>query len=82
MHQNGANICLFLNVTEIDKFKEKVSEIAVSPLWLGNISKVWLTDNMKQKEFNWYAYDFSVDYHATDIDDIKDIQQYLMKKIA
>ena len=25
-------------------------------------------------------YDFSVDYDATDIDDIKDIHEYLMKK--
>ena len=26
------------------------------------------------------VYDFSVDYDATDIDDIKDIHKYLMKK--
>ena len=26
------------------------------------------------------VYDFSVDYHATAVDDIKDIQKYLMKK--
>ena len=26
------------------------------------------------------VYDFSVDYEATDIDDIKNIQKYLMKK--
>ena len=37
-------------------------------------------DNMKQTGFNGYAYDFSVDYDATDVDDIKDIQKYLMKK--
>ena len=27
-----------------------------------------------------YVYDFSVDYDATDVDDIKDIHKYLMKK--
>ena len=69
-----------MNVTEIYKFKEKDSEFVVSPLCLGNISKVWSTDNMKQTGFNGYAYDFSVDYDATDVDDIKDIQKYLMKK--
>ena len=71
-----------MNVTEICKFKEKDSEFVVSPLCLGNISKVWSTDNMKQTGFNGYAYDFSVDYDAADVDDIKDIQKYLMKKIA
>ena len=69
-----------MNVTEIYKFKEKDSEFVVSPLCLGNISKVWSTDNMKQTGFNGYACDFSVDYDATDVDDIKDIQKYLMKK--
>ena len=69
-----------MNVTEIYKFKEKDSEIVVNPLCLINISKVWSTDNMKQTGFNRYAYDFSVDYDATDVDDIKDIQKYLMKK--
>ena len=69
-----------MNVTEIYKFKEKDSEIVVNPLCLINISKVWSTDNMKQTGFNGYAYDFSVDYDATDVDDIKDIQKYLMKK--
>ena len=30
--------------------------------------------------FNGYVYDFSVDYDTTDVDDIKDIYKYLMKK--
>ena len=45
-----------------------------------NISIDWSTDNMKKTDFNGYIYDFSVDYDATDIDDIKDIHKYLMKK--
>ena len=28
------------------------------------------------------VYDFSVDYDATDVDDILDIQKYLMKKMT
>ena len=35
---------------------------------------------MKKSSFNVYIYDFSVDYDATDNDDIKDIHNYLMKK--
>ena len=30
--------------------------------------------------FNGYIYDFSVDYDATDVDNIIDIHRYLMKK--
>ena len=35
---------------------------------------------MKKTGFNRYVFDFSVDYDATDVDDIKDIHKYLMKK--
>ena len=35
---------------------------------------------MKKTRFNGYVYDFGVDYDATNIDDIKDIHKYLMKK--
>ena len=69
-----------MNGTEIYKSKAYGSEIVPSPLCLGNISKDWSTDNMKRTGFNKYVYDFSVDYDATDIDDIKDIHKYLMEK--
>ena len=39
LHYNGANNYLFVNGTEIYKFKAKDSEIVASPLFLGNISK-------------------------------------------
>ena len=70
---------MFVNGTEIYKFKVKDSEIVASPLCLGNISKNWSVDNMKKTEFNGYVYDFSVYYNVTDVDDIKDIHKYLMK---
>ena len=35
---------------------------------------------MKKTGFNGYVYDFSVDYDANDVDDIKDTHKYLMKK--
>ena len=82
LHYNGANSYLFVNGTEIYKFKAKDSEIVASPLCLGNISKDWLIDNTKKTGFNGYVYNFSVDYDATDIDDIKSIHKYLIKKIT
>ena len=39
LHYNGANSYLFVNGTEIYKFKAKDSEIVASPIFLGNISK-------------------------------------------
>ena len=80
LHYNGGNSYLFVNGTEIYKFKVKDSEIVAAPICLGNISKDWSADNMKKIGFNGYIYDFSVDYYATDVDDIKDIHKYLMKK--
>ena len=83
LHYNGANSYLFVNGTEICKFKAKDSEIVASPLCLVNISKDWSTDKIKKKTgFNEYIYVFSVDYDAADIDDNKVIQKYLMKKIT
>ena len=69
-----------MNGTEIYKFKAKDSEIVATPLCLGNISKDWSLNNMKKTGFNEYVYDFSVDYDATVVDDIIDIEKCLMKK--
>ena len=35
---------------------------------------------MKRTGFTGYVYGFSVDYGATDVDGIKEIHKYLMKK--
>ena len=80
LHYNGASSYLFVNGTEIIKFKAKDSKIVATPLCLGNISKDWSIDNMKKTGFTGYVYDISVDYETTDVDDIKDIHKYLMKK--
>ena len=64
LHCNGANSYLFLNGTEIHKFKAKDSEIMVTPLCLGNISKDFTVDYMKKTGLNECVYDFSVDYDA------------------
>ena len=80
LHYNEANSYLFLNGTEIIKSKAKNSEIVAKPLRLGNISKDWSVDSMKDAGLNGYVYDFSVDYHAIAVDDILGIRKYLMKK--
>ena len=49
MHYNGANSYLFVNGTNVYKFKAKDSEIVATPFCLGNISKDWSVDNMKKK---------------------------------
>ena len=49
LHYNGAYSCLFVNGTEIIKFKAKDSEIVATPLSLGNISKDCSADNMRKK---------------------------------
>ena len=82
LHYNGASSYLFVNSTEIHKFKAKDSEIVAILLYLGNISKDWSVDNMKKTGLNGYVYDFSVNYDASDIDDILDIHNYLMKKMT
>ena len=80
LHYNGPNSYLFVNGTEIYKFKAKDSEIVTTPLCLENISKDWSEGNMKNTGLTGYVYDFSADYDSTDVEDIKDVYKYLMKK--
>ena len=80
LHYNGANIYLFVNGTEIIKFKAKDSEINLYELCLGKISKGWSVYNMKKTGLKGYVYDFSVDYNAMSTSDILDIHKYLMEK--
>ena len=79
-HYNRANSYLFVNGRDIYKFRAKDSEILVGPIFIGNISKDWSVDNMKETGFTCCTYGFSVDYDTTDVDDIKYIHKYLMKK--
>ena len=80
LHFNGANSYLFVNGTEIYKFKAKESEISLGSICIGNISKDWSVENMKRTGSTGYVYDFSVNYNDAVVDDIKDIHKYLMKK--
>ena len=65
LHYDGANSYLFVNGTEIIKFKAKDSEIAAYSLCLGNISNDFFVDDMKK---------------TIAVVDILDIHKCLMKK--
>ena len=50
LHYNGAKSYLFVNGTEIYKFKAKISETLVGPICLRNISKYWSVDSLKKMD--------------------------------
>ena len=70
MYYNLVNSYLFVNSTEIYKFKAKDSEIVPISLCLGNISKDWSVDNMKRTGITGYVYDLSVDYDSISVEDV------------
>ena len=51
LHYNGANSYLFVNGTEIHKFKAKDSEINAIQSCLGNVSKDFSVENMTRLDF-------------------------------
>ena len=57
LHYNGANSYLFVNGIKVIKFKANDSKIIATPLCVGNISKDWSLDNMKDTGLNGYVYD-------------------------
>ena len=71
---------MFVNCKEIHKFKAKDSWDCSNSTVLRNFSKDWAVDNMNKTGLNSYVYDFSVDYDANAVDDILNIQYYLIKK--
>ena len=76
MHYERANTYLFVNGTEIHKFKAKHSEILENPHFPENISKDFSTDNMNKTGLYGYVYDFSVDYSAIAIGKMLDIHKF------
>ena len=80
MHYNGANSYLFVKSTKIIKFKANDFEIVAVLLCLGNNSKGFSVDNMKNTGLKEYVYNFSVDYDFIVVDDILHTHKYLMTK--
>ena len=70
LHYNEGNSHLFVNGTEMIKFKAKDSEIAAYLLRLGNIFKDFSVDNMKKTGLKGYDDNFSIDYNAIAVADI------------
>ena len=56
LQYNGANNYLFVNDTEINKFKAKESKTVANPLCLRNISKDFSVDNIKKTGLKRYVY--------------------------
>ena len=71
---------LFVNATKPYQFKAKDSKIKDYTLCLGNISKDFTINNMKQTGLKGNVSFFSVDFNPTDTNDVLDIHKYLMKK--
>ena len=80
LHYNGANSYLFVNGTEIIKFKAKDSELTSTLLCLGNVSYDFSVTNMKKTGLYGNVYEFSADYGTISVDNILNIHKYLMKK--
>ena len=76
LHSNRTNSYLFINGTEVVKFKAKDSEINPILLCLGKILKDFSIDHMKKARLNRYLCDFSYNYDAIAVDDILDIQKH------
>ena len=56
LYYNRASSCLFVNGTEIIKFKAKDSEIVAASLCLGSVSKDFSVDNINKTGLNGYIY--------------------------
>ena len=80
LHYNGDNSYLFVNGKEIHKSNAKNSEIVPYPLCLGGLSKDFKVGYLRASGLIEYVYDFSVDYGAIAVDEILNINKYLMKK--
>ena len=52
----------------------------MGPIFLVKISKNWSIDNMKRTGFTGYVYNFIISYDPITVDDIKNIQKYLIRK--
>ena len=70
LYYNGDDSYLFFNGKKVIQFKAKDSEIKPRPLCLGNISKKFSNQIIRETGFRGHIYDFSVDYSAITKDKI------------
>ena len=82
LHYNGAGSYLFVNATEIIRFKAKNSELKAYPLCLGNLPKNYSGNDTIKMGLKGSVHEFSVGYDVIDTTNIINIHNYLMKKMA
>ena len=81
LHYNGVNSYLFVNKTEIYKFKADNGTVNFpTQFCAGSISDEFGSNDIKGISLNGNVYDFSVDFNAILKSDILDIHKYLMNK--
>ena len=80
LHYNGANSYLFVNGTEVIKFKNKRFWNCSNSIMLRKHYKKNFWRQHEKDRIKWICLRFSVDYDAVAVDDILDIHNYLMKK--
>ena len=84
LHCNRSGSNLFVNGTEVIKFKAKYQSNCngkyLCQICLGSISSDYNQADRNSTGLYGYVYDFSVSYDAIAVDDILDIHKYLMKK--
>ena len=62
------------------QFKAKDSDIKLYPLCLGNISKIFTINNMKETGLKGNGYGISLDYNTIDTNSMLDIHRCQWKK--
>ena len=81
LHYNEENSYLFVNGTEMIKFKVKDSKLDATLLCLGNISNDFSVNEMKKTGFYGTVYEFSVDYGTISVDNTLHLQVFKKKTI-
>ena len=76
LHYSGSNSFSFVITTTIYQFKAKLSKMKPYPLYLGSISKVLTSNNIKKTGLNQYVCDFSISYNIVDNSNIISIYKY------
>ena len=77
LHYNGDKSYLYVNKTEIFKFKVK-DNISWYNFYLENISNFFTKDEQTKISLNGTVYDVSVDHSSVKKEDIINIHQYLI----
>ena len=75
LYHNGINSFSFVNATKIYQFKAKNYEMKDHTLYLGNISKTFTINNIKNTELGGVTNFFPVDFNPIDNNAILDIHK-------